>query len=109
MDEQKIDSGTIYDIEFKPGSSSIVYAAGAEIYKSTDGGVNWTANTSSSLPDTSTVDRIELAVTPDNDSYVYAIIGRSSDYGFEGFYRSTDSGDSFTKQSTASTPNILRP
>lgn len=102
-----IDSGTLYDIEYKPGSSSIVYAAGTEIYKSTDGGVNWTANTSSSLPDNSTVDRIELAVTPDNDDYVYAIVGRSSDYGFEGFYRSTDSGNSYTKQSTASTPNIL--
>ncbi|MFD0835437.1 T9SS type A sorting domain-containing protein [Mariniflexile aquimaris] len=99
-------TSTFYDIEYKPTSSSIVYASGTKIYKSTDGGVNWTANTSSSLPTTS-VERIELAVTKANTNYVYAIIGRSTDQGFQGFYRSTDSGDSFTKQSTASTPNIL--
>ena len=51
--------------------------------------------------------RIELAVTEADSDYVYAIVGRTSDSGFEGFYRSTDSGDTFTKQSSASTPNIL--
>ncbi|MDO7171716.1 T9SS type A sorting domain-containing protein [Mariniflexile sp. AS56] len=97
------------DIEYKPQSSSIVYAAGKEIYKSIDGGINWTPNSDLSgvLPNYSAVERIELAVTEANSNYVYAIIGRSSDQGFEGFYRSTDSGDNFSKQSTASTPNIL--
>ncbi|MGB5420300.1 T9SS type A sorting domain-containing protein [Algibacter sp.] len=97
------------DIEFNPSNSSVVYAAGREIYKSTDGGINWTANpnTAGDLPNASDVERIELAVTAADANYVYAIIGRSSDQGFEGFYRSTDSGNNFSKQSTASTPNIL--
>lgn len=108
-----VESQTIYeyltDIEFNPTNSSVIYAAGKEIYKSIDGGINWTANpnTTGDLPNSSDVERIELAVTAADADYVYAIIGRSSDQGLEGFYRSTDSGDNFSKQSTASTPNIL--
>ncbi|PRP67944.1 hypothetical protein BST86_13010 [Nonlabens agnitus] len=95
------------DVKYKPGSSTIAYAAGKQIYKSTNGGISWIANTSTGLPNPVDVERIEMAVTPADVNYVYAIIGKSSDQGFEGFYRSTDSGNTFTKQSTASTPNIL--
>ncbi|MEW4925514.1 T9SS type A sorting domain-containing protein [Algibacter sp. 2305UL17-15] len=106
-----VQTQTIYnslsDIKYKPSSSSIVYAAGKEIYNSTDGGATWTTNSSLDLPSPSTVERIELAVTSADSDYVYAIIGKSSDQGFEGFYRSTDSGLTFTEQSTATTPNIL--
>jgi hypothetical protein len=109
VETHELDDKVLFDIEYKPSSSSIVYAAGKEIYKSSDGGVTWTVNPniSGDLPNSSIVERIELAVTSDDSNYVYAIIGRSSDQGFEGFYQSVDSGDSFTKKSTATTPNIL--
>ncbi|WP_375242704.1 hypothetical protein [Lacinutrix sp.] len=96
---------TLQDMEFKPGllNASTIYASGTELYKSTDFGANWTQITNG-LP-TSGVSRIALAVTPADDSYVYAVIGRSSDEGYMGTYRSTDSGDTFTTMST--TPNIL--
>ncbi|WP_405296644.1 T9SS type A sorting domain-containing protein [Algibacter sp. Ld11] len=99
---------TFYDIEYKPASSTVIYAASTELYKSTDGGLSWTvnANISGNLPAASAVTRIELAVTPADADYVYAIVG-NTDQGLEGFYRSTDSGVTYTKQSTASTPNIL--
>ena len=57
-----------------------------------------------SFPDPGTVNRIELAVTPANSAYVYAIIGNSND-GFEGLYLSSNSGVDFTQQSNS--PNIL--
>ena len=98
---------TFFDIEYKPGSSTVAYAGGYEMYKTSDGGDNWDYIDSANLPNANDVIRIELAVTEADSDYVYAIVGRESDSGFEGFYRSTDSGDTFTKQSSASTPNIL--
>lgn len=92
------------DMEFKPGDPNTVYVAGTEFWKSIDNGVTWTQITSG-LPAASTVARIALAVTPANSAYVYAVIGKKSNSGFKGLYRSTNSGTSFTTQST--TPNIL--
>ncbi|RAJ16363.1 exo-alpha-sialidase [Olleya aquimaris] len=95
----------IKDLEFKPGllNANTVYAAGTKFYKSTDFGTTWTQITSG-LPTTG-ISRIALAVTPGNDAYVYALIGKSSDQSYMGTYRSTDSGTTFTTMST--TPNLL--
>lgn len=103
---QPFTSGEFYDIEFKPGitlpTENTVYASTyTEIWKSTDNGENFTQSTG--LP-TSDVGRVELAVSPHNNAYVYAILGNDS-RGFKGLYRSTDSGSTFTLRS--STPNIL--
>ncbi|MFV9550234.1 T9SS type A sorting domain-containing protein [Algibacter sp. PT7-4] len=98
------------DIEFKPGNSNVVYTASTDgsagyIYKSTDNGVTWA--TATGIP-TSDVQRIELAVTAHDNTYVYAIVG-NNDGGLKGVYKSTDSGDTFSLvyETTASTPNIL--
>ena len=93
------------DMEFKPGlfNANTVYASGTEFYKSTDFGANWT-QVSNGLP-TSGISRIALAVTPGDDSYVYAVIGKDSDQSYMGTYRSTDSGDNFSTMSTS--PNLL--
>ncbi|MDO6597466.1 hypothetical protein Q4512_11115 [Oceanihabitans sp. 2_MG-2023] len=100
-------SGTpvLKDMEFKPGllNAGTVYASGTEFYKSTDFGATWSL-AGNGLP-TSNVSRIALAVTPGNDSYVYAVIGKDSDQSYMGTYRSTDSGNNFTTMST--TPNLL--
>lgn len=109
------DSGTTWtkvlnttdlkDMEFKPGDPSVVYAvSNKNFYKSTDSGASFT-NITTGLPSSTTVNRLSLAVTPADPTYVYILGSKSSDSGFSGLYRSTDSGNSFTTRST--TPNIL--
>ncbi|MGJ8661474.1 MAG: PKD domain-containing protein, partial [Bacteroidota bacterium] len=56
---------------------------------------------------TTGVQRIAIAVTPANGAYVYLLVGRSSDQGLMGIYRSTDSGTTFTLQHGATSPNLL--
>ncbi len=98
-------SGNFNDLEFKPGDPSIMYATNnGSFMRSTDTGENFTT-ISNGTPSSSNVIRMEIAVTPADKSYVYLIAGKSSDYGFEGFYRSTDSGLSFDLR--ASSPNLL--
>lgn len=96
-------TGSYKDIEFKPTDPNTVYAAGTSFYRSTDNGATWTAVTTG-LPTTG-VSRMAIGVTDANTAYVYLLVSRSSDEGFQGVYRSTNSGTSFTTRST--TPNIL--
>lgn len=80
------------DLEFKPGNTNIVYAAGSGFYKSTDNGVTFTQITSGFT----TSERMKLAVTPANDNVVYVIQKQGS--GFGRVYRSTDEANNFTIQ-----------
>lgn len=89
------------DGEFKPGDPNTVYACGTTFRRSTDGGATWTAVT---LPLTG-IGRLSMAVTPGNSAYVYLLAANNTDNGYKGLARSTNSGTSFTSQST--TPNIL--
>lgn len=98
----QVETSHIEDMEFKPGDPNVVYAAGFEVLKSTDRGNTWSL--AAGLPNPNNVSRIVLGVSPANPAYVYAIVG-DSDNGFEGFYRSVNSGSSYTLRS--STPNIL--
>lgn len=90
------------DGEFKPGDPNTVYACGTSFRKSTDGGATWGAAVS--LPLTG-ITRISMAVTSANPAYIYLLAANNTDSGFKGLMRSTNSGTSFTTQST--TPNIL--
>ncbi|MBP7810168.1 MAG: T9SS type A sorting domain-containing protein [Bacteroidia bacterium] len=92
-----------HDLEFMPGNSNIVYAGGATFRISTNNGVTWT-QVSAGIPTTG-VNRMAVAVTPANPNYVYVLAGASSNSGFQGFYRSTNSGTSFSTMAT--TPNLL--
>lgn len=98
-------TGSFKDLEFMPGTPNTVYTAGTIFRKSTDNGVTWTTITSG-LPTTG-VERIAIAVTAANTAYVYLLIGRSSDQGLLGVYRSTNSGTAFTTQHGATGPNLL--
>jgi len=96
-------SGNFKDIEFQPGQPSIVYAGGDEFYKSNNTGTSFTKITSG-LPSSSLVSRIAIGVTPADASYVYLLVSDASN-GFQGTYKSTDAGATFTQQ--ALSPNIL--
>jgi len=99
-----INTGNFIDIEFKPGSPLTMYGARkiysgeGSIWKSTDGGSNWS---SVSLPGSSSR-RTELAVSAANPLIVYAITVQSNS-GLEGIYKSTNSGGSFTQVFNGST------
>jgi PKD repeat protein len=94
----------VNDIEFKPGATATIYATGTSFLKSTNNGVSFTAVTTG-LPANTAVDRMSVAVTPANAAYVYVLAGNATNNGFNGVYRSTNDGASFT--SMATTPNLM--
>jgi hypothetical protein len=85
--------GTCFDVEFKPGTPSTVYAAGANVWYSTNDGSTWTASTGLTLTN---LQRMTIAVSAAAPNNVYALLGQNTDQGFYGFYTSTNSGSSFT-------------
>lgn len=78
-----------FDVEFKPGDPSVVYASGSGFHKSTDGGVTFTT-----ISGFSNGPKM-IGVSLDNPNVVYVIEAFQNRFG--GFYTSTDGGDSFTK------------
>lgn len=72
-----------------------------KIFNSVDGGLNWT-NVFSNVD----CRRIELAVSPDNPSWVYAVAG-SNDSGLQGVYKSEDSGLTFLQVFDGLVTNML--
>lgn len=101
----QVKTGNFMDMEFMPGNPSVVYAASTtSIFKSINGGATWGAASTIGLP-TAGSQRIALAVTAANPQVLYALYANSADYGFLGFYKSSDAAATFTQMST--TPNIL--
>lgn len=102
-----IQAGAFKDMEFKPGDPNVVYACGTEFYRSANNGQSWT-KISSGIAAATAIGRMAIAVTPADPNYVYILSAKAaSDYGFEGIYKSTNSGATFTKVTTSSPSNIL--
>jgi photosystem II stability/assembly factor-like uncharacterized protein len=78
-----------YDVEFKPGDLSVVYASGSGFHKSTDGGATFTA-----IGGFSNGPKM-IGVSPADANVVYVLEAANGKFG--GFYSSTDSGNNFTK------------
>ncbi len=96
----QVQTGSFKDMELKPTDPNTVYACGTEFYKSTDNGQSWTKITAG-LPAAAGVSRLAIAVSPADPNYVYMIAGLPQpNYGTQGFYKSINSGTSFTKPST---------
>ncbi len=93
-------SGNIKDIKIKPGDPNIVYAVSSNtFYTSIDGGITFSAS-STGLPVSS--GRLVIDVTPANPNVVYVLSSTTGD-GFQGIYKSIDSGSSFTETANTST------
>lgn len=91
------------DINYKPGDTTIMYAVTkTNFYKSVNSGASFQLK---SLSFSATTSRLNIGVSAANPSYVYLIAGKSADQGFNGLYRSTDAGETFSVRST--TPNIF--
>ena len=76
------------------------------IYKTTDGGANWTL-LSGGLPDSENVGRISLALANSSPKTLYASIAQtiSDGSGLLGLYKTTDGGANWTQLTAA--PNYL--
>lgn len=78
-----------YDVEFKPGDLSVVYASGSGFHKSTDGGATFTTISGfSSGPKM-------IGVSPDDVNLVYVLEASGNKFG--GLYTSENTGNNFTK------------
>ncbi len=90
----------IRDIKLKPGDPNVIYAVSSStFYKSIDGGNTFTA-TGLGLPSSS--GRLAIDVSPANSNYIYVLSANTSN-GFQGIYRSVNSGTSFSTMATSST------
>lgn len=89
-----VHSGGFKDVKFRPGDSTTVYAASddywgsSEVYKSTNGGINFTAASSFNAP----YNRIKITVTAANPNIIGVML---SGNGTKNYYKSSNSGASF--------------
>ncbi|EDM43941.1 glycosyl hydrolase [unidentified eubacterium SCB49] len=83
-----------YDIEFKPGDPSVVYASGENVYKSTDNGVTFTQLTGF------TTGAKMMAVTPANPDVLFITEALGARFG--ALYKSEDGGLNFTQLADSS-------
>lgn len=95
-----VQSGNIKDIKIHPTNPNILYAVTpTTFYKSINGGDSFLpASPNAGLP--SGTARLVIDVTPANPSVVYLLAARS-DYSFEGVYKSSNEGITFSTQSTS--------
>lgn len=88
---KQLSSEKFIDMEFKPGDANTIYGSTkyGRILISTDGGDEWTEvlNEAGGY-------RIELAVSPNQPDWVYAVIV-NDESGFYGVYKSENSGVNF--------------
>ncbi len=109
-----ICDSTITDLEIDPKNPRNIYASmvqlsgtyAAGILKSTNFGDTWTL-LNTGMP-SGAVSRLDVAVSPADNNYIYAIAVKSNTSGLHSFYRSTNGGDTWTaKELTDSTDNML--
>jgi len=98
----KVVNANFYDVEAQSGATANNFYActGSSLYRSTNNGLNWTL-----VQTISGSGRIAIGYSPADTTAVVALCSKNSDSGFLGFYRSTNSGASYTLQSN--TPNLL--
>ncbi len=115
------DSTGAIDLAINPDNPDEVYAAMWErtrypnmrnyggptsgIYKTTDGGQNWTELQNGLPSNGDDKGRIGIAIAPQNPSTLYAIYADRIGY-LQGIYKSTDSGNSWTSLNTAFMDNM---
>ena len=105
MNWTKKRSDIIWDLEENPKNVNTLYASTGYVYnlqegsagiiKSTNFGETWTS-LSTGIP-SQAAQRVELAVALSDTNYVYAITC-GIDRGFEGFYASTNAGNTWVKR-----------
>lgn len=90
------------DMEFNPANPTIIYGSTkySQIFLSMDG------NSFSSVFADGNANRIELAVSPNQPDWVYAVASNGNS-GLYGIFKSTDSGFTYNEVFSGSTKNLL--
>jgi photosystem II stability/assembly factor-like uncharacterized protein len=112
------DTTGAVDIAIDPSNPNRVFAAmwdhfrepdlrtyggvGSGVYRSTDGGTTWQRLTNGLPASATTIGRIGIALAASNPQRLYTIVNQTNGL-FQGFYKSDDGGDSWTKLATSST------
>ncbi|HEX5112541.1 MAG TPA: T9SS type A sorting domain-containing protein [Saprospiraceae bacterium] len=88
-----LTSAEYIDMEYRPGDFNVLYGATkyGQIYYSEDGGNTWTQKF-----DDGAASRIELAVSPNQPNWVYALAS-GWDSGLYGVFKSEDSGHTYNQ------------
>lgn len=86
---EPVNDSNGYDVEFKPGDFSVVYASGSGFHKSIDGGATFTTIGGF------TAGPKMIGVSADDANVVYVLEAAGGRFG--ALYSSTNSGTSFTK------------
>ena len=91
----KLSSNMYIDLEFKPGDSQTIYGSTkhGNIFRSDDAGVTWTSIFNNRSAGGA---RIEITVSLNQPTWLYAVEADSTTYKLFGVYKSTDSGASFS-------------
>jgi len=113
------DSTGCVDLTINPINPDIVYAsmwqrikypfasmrcgAGSGIYKSTDGGTNWTQLTNGLPTSDSNTGRIGIDISPTNPNILYASYSTNTQNNFDGIYKTTDAGVNWIRVDNIST------
>lgn len=94
------NSANYRDFEFHPTNGQIIYSTSSgKFFRSENGGEDWDWI----VEEIGNNSRMSIAVTPLEPDVVYVI--KTSTYAFAGFYKSTDTGLTFTEMSVS--PNIM--
>ena len=97
IDWSKKLANNIVDFKLKPGDPDVIYAVSrSKFYRSTNGGNSFEL-IDSELPEFS--GRFAVDVSPADPEVVYVLSSNVNDNSFQGLYKSTDSGLSFSKKS----------
>ncbi len=85
------------DVSVSTNGNVVLASSGSQMFLSVDGGANFTLginSTSRGLPGSSGINRIEVAVAPSNENYLYCVMSTGGQT--KGIYRSTDKGQNWT-------------
>ena len=110
----QVQTGYISDFKLKPGDPNTVYAVAnrhiggggnATTFYKTSNGADFTRIESSVLP--TSAGRVVLGVSPADPEVLYILAANTSSQNFtyQGFYKSTDSGETFVE--STNTTNIM--
>lgn len=100
----KLLDSLFWDMVQDPVNPNVVYAAtgwvlnsnqgDAAVYKSTNFGNTW-VKLNTGIPSTGSVQRVKLAIAPNDNNYIYALCVDTQN-GLYGFYKSTNAGTNWT-------------
>lgn len=87
-------SEKLSDLEFCPSDPEIMFLSGISVYKSVDGGENW-SESANGLSINAGVERSEIEMSESNDNTIYVLCSNPTLH-FNYLYISTDRGDSYS-------------